>query len=45
MPFGDTGLHRALGQDPEVMTARLGSSIVSTARRQMLERTRGVSNF
>ena len=45
MPFGDTGLLRALGQDTEVMSARLASSIVSTARRQELERAGGSVTF
>ena len=42
--FWDSGLIRALDQDTEVMTARLASSIVSTARRQELERAGGTFN-
>ena len=36
--FWDSGLIRALDQDTEVMTARLGSSNASPAGRQELER-------
>jgi hypothetical protein len=36
--FWDSGLIRALDQDTEVMTARLGSSNASPARRQEIER-------
>jgi hypothetical protein len=43
--FWDSGLIRALDQDTEVMTARLASSIVSTARRQELERAGGSVTF
>ncbi len=42
--FWDSGLIRALDQDTEVMTARLGSSNVSAARRQELERAGGTFN-
>jgi hypothetical protein len=42
--FWDSGLIRALEQDTEVMTARLGSSNASTARRQELERAGGTFN-
>ncbi len=43
--FWDTGLIRALDQDTEVMTARLGSINVSAARRQELERAGGAATF
>jgi hypothetical protein len=43
--FWDSGLIRALDQDTEVMTARLAPSIVSTARRQELERAGGSVTF
>ncbi len=42
--FWDSGLIRALDQDAEGMTARLGSSNVSAARRQELERAGGTFN-
>ncbi len=42
--FWDSGLIRALDQDTDVMTTRLGSSNASPARRQELERARGTFN-
>jgi nuclease S1 len=42
--FWDSGLIRALGQDTEDMSARLGSINISAARSQDLERARGDLN-
>ncbi len=42
--FWDSGLIRALDQDTDVMTTRLGSSNASPARRQELERAGGTFN-
>ena len=42
--FWDSGLIRALDEDTEVMTARLGSSNASPARRKELDRAGGTFN-